>query len=147
MGAGSALTVLNRSGAALRVQFAALKIARLEMRGAGGSRSSGRRIEIDVEHAVRPGELQLGSLALDNLQPRFPQQLNYFTGRHAIDGPMVTLDGGSGCWRGRLRGRRGGGTWGTGRDEQHGGQDQVTHALLVAGQVGAGKLAGTGKRR
>lgn len=106
-------------------------------------------VQVEIEHAIGASKLQLCPVALANLELRPSKMLEQLIGRHAAKRPVIMLVG-------HGRGRRGTGglrwSWrrrwprGTGRDEQHGCGDQVTHRPLVAGREGAGKLAGAGQR-
>lgn len=125
----------------------ALEVPRLDIGGPRRAGAARRRVEIDIEHAVRPCELKLGPFAFDDLQPRPAEMLDELAGGHAVDGAVIMLTRCHWRWRHRLWGWSSRRARGTGRDEQKGGEDQMTHGLIVAGAGYAGKLAGSLMRR
>src|SRR5687767_13815776 len=84
-------------------------------------------VQIGVEDAVRPRELDLGTVALANLQARPSEMRDQLIGRHPVEGPVIVTVGRS--WI-RCRRRRGGRRrWprSTGGQEQGEGDGKDTH--------------------
>src|SRR5688572_6041112 len=91
-GLSNASSALDFIDAALGGDIAALRVAGVDM--ADARRAARGRIEVEVEHAIGAGELQLGALAFLDLQTRPAEMLDQLSGRHAVERTVIVLAGG-----------------------------------------------------